>query len=207
MTTPSQSITRVSISDLPESQSVKDEDFLLLQSDGISSKIQLSNIVLDRQNISFYNEIADLNRATAENSQSIQQLKEIVDVQASTSTGSATPTTQVTQSRIDQIETSTADLQTKTNTLTTDVQTNKKRVESVNVSLGNRIALLQKDISDTKSDLSGIAEQNVKTSTDYTSGINLRVTSLESRVAALENSITNVNTLIRQLETRLESIN
>ena len=124
MSTPVNSINRVSINDLPESQLVKDDDYILLQSDGVSSKIQISNVLLDRGNISFYNEIADLNRITAENTISIQNLNEKVDGKDATSSNGSgdQSTTQSTNSRVDDLKDTTDQLSIKINTLDNEIK-------------------------------------------------------------------------------------
>tara|TARA_B100001123_G_C15271379_1_gene1010445 strand:- start:787 stop:1374 length:588 start_codon:yes stop_codon:yes gene_type:complete len=68
----SRSINRIGITDLPEAENIKQADYLILQSDGISSTIQVKNIQLNRNNLSFYNEIVDLNVMTANHELSIE---------------------------------------------------------------------------------------------------------------------------------------
>lgn len=198
MATPVNSINRVSINDLPESQIVKDDDFILLQSAGVSSKIQISNVVLDRENISFYNEIADLNRVTTENSQTIQKLTEKVDGKAASD--NQTATTQTTSSRVDDLKDATDQLTTKTETLDNQIKSTKQRAESINTTLGQKIDQLKKDVSDTKGELGALGQQNSKSYTDFTSGISLRVTSLESKVASIENTIKSLQSAINNLK-------
>lgn len=198
MATPVNSINRVSINDLPESQIVKDDDFILLQSAGVSSKIQISNVVLDRENISFYNEIADLNRVTTENSQSIQKLTEKVDGKAGSD--NQTAATQTTGSRVDDLKDVTDQLTTKTETLDNQIKSTKQRAESINTTLGQKIDQLKKDVSDTKGELGALGQDNNKSYTDFTSGISLRVTSLESKVASIESSIKSLQSAINNLK-------
>lgn len=198
MATPVNSINRVSINDLPESQIVKDDDFILLQSAGVSSKIQISNVVLDRENISFYNEIADLNRVTTENSQSIQKLTEKVDGKAASD--NQTAATQTTGSRVDDLKDVTDQLTTKTDTLDNQIKSTKQRAESINTTLGQKIDQLKKDVSDTKGELGALGQDNNKSYTDFTSGISLRVTSLESKVASIESSIKSLQSAINNLK-------
>lgn len=47
------------------------DDYIILQSDDISYKMQIGNISLDRTNINFYNEIVQLNTLTSDLSDSI----------------------------------------------------------------------------------------------------------------------------------------
>ena len=148
MTISQQSINRVSVNDLPESVTVKDDDFMLLQSDGVSSKIQISNIVLDRENITFYNEIADLNRVTTENTQAIEQLKTQINGQ---DVAEPTGTT-----RIDSLLETVNSLTTKTNNLDASIKSNKQRVESVNTTLSTKIDNVNADIAEVKSELAKI---------------------------------------------------
>ena len=68
-------INRISISELPEALSLKDSDYLILQSGGISSRIQITDFKLGRANLTFYNEIVDLNQLTAENAGLIADIK------------------------------------------------------------------------------------------------------------------------------------
>ena len=148
MTISQQSINRVSVNDLPESVTIKDDDFMLLQSDGVSSKIQISNIVLDRENITFYNEIADLNRITTENTQAIEQLKIQINGQDTDTTTDMT--------RIDSLLETTNTLTTETNNLDASIKSNKQRVESVNTTLSSKIDNINADIAEVKGELAKI---------------------------------------------------
>ena len=197
MSTPVNSINRVSINDLPESQLVKDDDYILLQSDGVSSKIQISNVLLDRGNISFYNEIADLNRVTTENTLSIQKLNEKVD--GKDATGSDDSSNQSTNSRVDDLKDTTDQLSVKTNTLDNEIKSTKQRAESINTTLSQKIDQLKKDVSDTKGELGTLSQDNSKSYTDFTSGISLRVSSLESKVTSIENTIKSLQSTINKL--------
>lgn len=198
MSTPVNSINRVSINDLPESQLVKDDDYILLQSDGVSSKIQISNVLLDRGNISFYNEIADLNRVTTENTLSIQKLNEKVD--GKEATGSDDSSNQSTNSRVDDLKDTTDQLSVKTNTLDNEIKSTKQRAESINTTLSQKIDQLKKDMSDTKGELGALSQDNSKSYTDFTSGISLRVSSLESKVTSIENTIKSLQSTINKLK-------
>ena len=71
MSTKLRPINRISISELPETQVVKSTDYLILESDGASVRLQVDNLMLDRSNLNFYNEIADLNILTAQNAAAI----------------------------------------------------------------------------------------------------------------------------------------
>lgn len=148
MTISHQSINRVSVNDLPEAITIKDDDFMLLQSDGVSSKIQISNIVLDRENITFYNEIADLNRVTTENTQSIEQLKSQVNGPDSSDDTSV--------SRVENLLEVTENLTTKTNNLDATVKSNKQRTESVNTTLSTKIDNVNAELANVKSEIAKI---------------------------------------------------
>ena len=125
-----QSVNRVSISDLPSAQSVKDDDYLILQSDGVSSKIQVADLKLSRANLSFYNEIADLNRVTTTNTLDINSIKQSL---SATTTNISTPAGEVipnNQSRIDQIEAQLARIEEKLTTLENTVKLNQNSLKS-----------------------------------------------------------------------------
>lgn len=64
MTLEATTSSRTSISELPELHTTSPDDYIILQSDNISYKVQVNNISLQRNNINFYNEIAQLNTLT-----------------------------------------------------------------------------------------------------------------------------------------------
>jgi len=156
MTISHQSINRVSVNDLPEAITIKDDDFMLLQSDGVSSKIQISNIVLDRENITFYNEIADLNRVTTENTQSIEQLKRQVNGSDSSDVTSV--------SRVENLLEVTENLTTKTNNLDATVKSNKQRTESVNTTLSTKIDNVNAELANVNAELVNVKNEIAKIS-------------------------------------------
>lgn len=198
MATSRQSISRVTINDLPEAQAVKDDDYILLQSDGVSSKIQISNIRLDRENINFYNEIATLNRESAENSIQLKQLKEQIELDSDMSTQSVTgtdeqsTTTTGASSRVEQVENTVKTLETKTSALEATTNSTKQRVETINTNANDKIASLQKELDETKSSLGEISSASVESYTEFVGGISKRVTDLEARMSSLESSFNSV---------------
>mgnify|MGYP001484470511 CR=1 FL=1 len=155
-----QSVNRVSISDLPSAQGIKDDDYLILQSDGISSKIQVADLKLSRANLSFYNEIADLNRVTTTNTLEINSIKQSL---SATTTNISTPAGEVipnNQSRIDQLEAQLARIEEKLTTLENTVKVNQGSLQSQvngikNVVDGveNEVAKISPDVARVKAEL------------------------------------------------------
>lgn len=211
MTISHQSISRVSVNDLPESVTIKDDDYMLLQSDGISSKIQISNIVLDRENITFYNEIADLNRVTTENTQSIDQLKSQVNGSspAGTTDASSDSSSDASNvSRIDKLQESTDDLTTKTDTLDASIKSNKQRVESVNTTLSTKIDKINADVAEVKGEVAKITGDNSKAYTEMVNGIGDYQTQIEVRFRQIATEIINstVDKRLKQIESDIRSL-
>lgn len=83
MSNPSRAINRVSISELPDALSVKDNDYLILQSDGVSSKIKLADFKLKRTNLAFYNEVVNLHESSVNHQTEIEDIKAQLDTLAS----------------------------------------------------------------------------------------------------------------------------
>jgi len=83
MSKSTRAINRVSISELPDAQSVKDSDYLILQSDGVSSKIKLSDFKLKRTNLAFYNEVVNLHESSVNHQTEIEDIKAQLDTLAS----------------------------------------------------------------------------------------------------------------------------
>jgi len=208
MTISHQSISRVSVNDLPESVTIKDDDYMLLQSDGISSKIQISNIVLDRENITFYNEIADLNRVTTENTQSIDQLKSQVNGPSPTDASSGASSNASNVSRIDELQESADDLTTKTGTLDASIKSNKQRVESVNTTLSTKIDKINADIAEVKGEVAKITGDNSKAYTEMVNGIGDYQTQIEVRFREIATEIINstVDKRLKQIESDIRSL-
>ena len=155
-----QSVNRVSISDLPSAQGVKDDDFLILQSDGVSSKIQISDLKLDRANISFYNEIADLNRVTTTNTLEINSIKQSLSA-TSTSTPAGEPVPS-NQTRIDQLEAQLAEMERKIQALERADESNKASLQSQITGINSGLDIIRNDVAqvspslaETKADLTG----------------------------------------------------
>lgn len=155
-----QSVNRVSISDLPSAQGVKDDDFLILQSDGVSSKIQISDLKLDRANISFYNEIADLNRVTTTNTLEINSIKQSLSATSTnTTTGEPAPSN---QTRIDQLEAQLAEMEKKIQALENADIENKAKLQSQITGINSGLDIIRNDVAqvspslaETKADLTG----------------------------------------------------
>ncbi len=166
-----QSINRVTISDLPSAQSIKDDDFLILQSDGVSSKIQVSDLKFDRANLTFYNEIVDLNRVTAEHTADISTLKQSLSITNDTNS----------QTRIDNLETEVETLKTTVSELTTKLDTLQTSLSSTTTSLNDKVAGFETDLA-TNSAL--IATNNAALSEDV-AGAENRLMKLETNQTEL----------------------
>jgi len=99
MTTSKRAINRIGISELPSAVSIDSTDYLILQSDGVSSKIQISDVKLNRENITFYNEIVSVNILTETNSRSISTIRDDISVLQDTigiNTADTTDSTNIT---------------------------------------------------------------------------------------------------------------
>lgn len=141
-----QSVNRVSISDLPSAQSIKDDDYLILQSDGVSSKIQVADLKLSRANLSFYNEIADLNRVTTTNTLDINSIKQSL---SATTTNTSSPTGEVlpnNQSRIDQLEAQLAEMEEKIIKLENTVKVNQSSLQSQVNGINSTVTNVETDV-------------------------------------------------------------
>ena len=141
-----QSVNRVSISDLPSAQGIKDDDYLILQSDGVSSKIQVADLKLSRANLSFYNEIADLNRVTTTNTLEINSIKQSL---SATTTNISSPTGEVlpnNQSRIDQLEAKLKTIEEKLTTLENTVKVNKNSLKSQVDGINNAVTDVRTEV-------------------------------------------------------------
>tara|TARA_B100000212_G_C27157044_1_gene440054 strand:- start:50 stop:673 length:624 start_codon:yes stop_codon:yes gene_type:complete len=146
-----QSVNRVSISDLPSAQGVKDDDFLILQSDGVSSKIQISDLKLDRANISFYNEIADLNRVTTTNTLEINSIKQSLSA-TSTSTPAGEPAPS-NQTRIDQLEAQLAEMKGKIKTLEDAQKLDKANLQTQITGINSGLDIIRDDVAQVRPSL------------------------------------------------------
>lgn len=156
-----QSVNRVSISDLPSAQGIKDDDYLILQSDGVSSKIQVADLKLSRANLSFYNEIADLNRVTTTNTLDINSIKQSL---SATTTNISTPAGEVTpnnQSRIDQLEAKLAKMEEKFTRLENIVKVNQSSLQS-------QVNGINSAVTDVETDVGNILPEVSKTKADLT---------------------------------------
>ena len=141
-----QSVNRVSISDLPSAQGIKDDDYLILQSDGVSTKIQVADLKLSRANLSFYNEIADLNRVTTTNTLDINSIKQSL---SATTTNISSPTGEVlpnNQSRIDQLEAQLAEMEEKIIKLENTVKVNQSSLQSQVNGINSTVTSVETDV-------------------------------------------------------------
>ena len=179
------SVNRVTISDLPAAQSIKDDDFLILQSDGVSSKLQVSDLKLSRTNLSFYNEIVDLNRLTAAHADDIMNLKQAVNGEDQSQS-------------TDRI----AQLESKVDTLTSSLNTLSATVDNIKTATELQLQQQQQKVAETSTEVSAMTQRVAETSTEV-SAMTQRLSTSESQVQELKQKqevvITHLTTSAPQL--------
>lgn len=133
MTTTKRAINRISISELPSATSIDNTDYLILQSDGVSSKIQVADIQFSRENIAFYNEIAALNISSSLHQDELKLLRsDIGTLQEATgiSSSSDQSSESTTSDKITAVESTTAQLRADTTIISKSVSDLTERVTS-----------------------------------------------------------------------------
>jgi len=192
MTISTAAINRISISELPSATTLKGDDYLLLQSDGVSSKIQISDVKLTRSNLNFYNEIVDLNRLTADHTQQLQELSNQL----------STPNTQGenTPINLDEIKQDVGSLKSDIKSLQNSNITSNTRVEKINTTLTKKIDQISADLIGVNESVAGVtSSSDAEALTEFVGGVNIRLTELESKVAKIEQTLTTLQKSVDNL--------
>ena len=192
MTISTAAINRISISELPSATTLKGDDYLLLQSDGVSSKIQISDVKLTRSNLNFYNEIVDLNRLTADHTQQLQELSNQL----------STPNTQGenTPINLDEIKQDVGSLKSDIKSLQNSNITSNTRVEKINTTLTKKIDQISADLIGVNESVAGVtSSSDAEALTEFVGRVNIRLTELESKVAKIEQTLTTLQKSVDNL--------
>lgn len=199
MTISTAAINRISISELPSATTLKGDDYLLLQSDGVSSKIQISDVKLTRSNLNFYNEIVDLNRLTADHTQQLQELSNQL----------STPNTQGenTPINLDEIKQDVGSLKSDIKSLQNSNITSNTRVEKINTTLTKKIDQISADLIGVNESVAGVtSSSDAEALTEFVGGANIRLTELESKVAKIEQTLTTLQKSVDNLQKTVDNL-
>ncbi len=202
MTLSSKAINRISIDNLPSATMLQDEDYLLLQSNGVSSKIQIKDIRLDRANLTFYNEIVDLNQLTANHSQSIVELQDKIGSNDTNDDSGdiQTPSESSSPDKIASLEEKLASTESQLTEISGQIQTSDNTNQSAIKSTNTKISQVDTDLKELTSTTSTNIAQMSQDYTEFVAGIEIRVQQLESRVAALEQTNSKILERLDSLE-------
>jgi predicted nucleic acid-binding Zn-ribbon protein len=199
MTISTAAINRISISELPSATTLKGDDYLLLQSDGVSSKIQISDVKLTRSNLNFYNEIVDLNRLTADHTQQLQELSNQL----------STPNTQGenTPINLDEIKQDVGSLKSDIKSLQNSNITSNTRVEKINTTLTKKIDQISADLIGVNESVAGVtSSSDAEALTEFVGGANIRLTELESKVTKIEQTLTTLQKSVDNLQKTVDNL-
>lgn len=190
---------RLTVSDLPSISTIKDQDLLLVQSDGVSSNIQVKNLRWDRENVSFYNEIADLNKLTADNQLAIDDLRQKIygdDPQADDQA--------LNSSRLDKLVDDVDHITDKMNNIDAQVKNITASVASDKSATNIKLDQLTGEMSKLTTQIGGQADNLAKEYTEFVSGISIRMDTVESLLRL--NSTKTLSSRLDNIETTLNSI-
>lgn len=202
MTLSSKAINRISIDNLPSATMLQDEDYLLLQSNGVSSKIQIKDIRFDRANLTFYNEIVDLNQLTANHSQSIIELQNKIGSTAPDNNSDDIQNQSETSSpdKITSLEEKLASTESQLTEISDQIQTSDNTNQSAIKATNTKISQVDSDLKELTSTTGTNIAQMSQDYTEFVAGIEIRVQQLESRVAALEQTNSKILERLDSLE-------
>ena len=202
MTLSSKAINRISIDNLPSATMLQDEDYLLLQSNGVSSKIQIKDIRFDRANLTFYNEIVDLNKLTANHSQSIIELQNKIGSTAPDNNSDDIQNQSETSSpdKITSLEEKLASTESQLTEISDQIQTSDNTNQSAIKATNTKISQVDSDLKELTSTTGTNIAQMSQDYTEFVAGIEIRVQQLESRVAALEQTNSKILERLDSLE-------